>query len=246
METLLKIGVASIFILNIAAGIAVICQMVSRLADQQPHIQLSSSSQNMKEDIDKAYTECQRKLPDRNTKKNNDVGREHIASHLYSQLKPVAFYSGLNITDLGKEHPYKLTPARGWAAQTMVGPERQVLYNGMQYENGSIIVPAAGVYVVYSHVTFNTEAYRHDDKETDFYHLIVHYNAETQEENIALKNVVNENSYGMRFIDGDGLLSSDIHGILELNAGDQLRVDLSGVSKLSSVTDWFYFGVYMI
>ncbi|XP_048246537.1 uncharacterized protein LOC124122759 [Haliotis rufescens] len=246
METLEKMFFASISILNIAVGIAVICQMAPRLADQQPHLHPSTSTQNMKEAIDKAYTECLRKLPDRNTKKSNDVGREYIPPHLYSLLKPDAFYSGLNITDLGKEHPYKLTPARGWAAQTMVGQERQVLYNGMQYENGSIIVPAAGVYVVYSHVTFNTEAYRHDDKETDFYHLIVRYNAEKQEENIALKNVVIENSYGMRLIDGDGLLSSDIRGILELNAGDQLRVDLSGVSKLSSVTDWFYFGVYMI
>ncbi|XP_046566232.1 uncharacterized protein LOC124274908 [Haliotis rubra] len=162
----------------------------------------------------------------------------NTSSQMANLLKPKAFYTGLNNTGLEKEDVRRVTPARGWAAQTMVEPERQVLFNGMQNDHGSISVPAAGVYMVYSHVTFHT------DDESDFLHHITRYNAEKQEEDTPFQDIVSRNRHNLT---ARGLvLASDIHGILELNAGDQLRVDISRVTQSGYEKDWYYFGLYRI
>ncbi|XP_071085424.1 tumor necrosis factor-like isoform X2 [Haliotis cracherodii] len=135
------------------------------------------------------------------------------------------------------------TPIRIWVP--FVGPGRRLLYNGMRYENGSIIIPATGVYVVYSHVKFYTERNRRGDTETDFHHSIMRYNALEQTSTTALADAVSENKNDI--IDGASLeYSSDIHGLLQLNAGDQLVVKVSRINPLRHDRDWHYFGVYMI
>ncbi|XP_048246543.1 uncharacterized protein LOC124122761 isoform X2 [Haliotis rufescens] len=134
------------------------------------------------------------------------------------------------------------TPLRNWVP--FVGPERQLLYNGMKCENGSIIVPATGVYAVYSHIKFYTERNNHDDAESDFHHNITRYSALKQEAETVLRNVISENKNSI--IDGASLeYSSDVHGLVQLDAGDQLTVKVSGLNPLRHDRDWHFFGVYM-
>ncbi|XP_048246545.1 tumor necrosis factor-like isoform X2 [Haliotis rufescens] len=134
------------------------------------------------------------------------------------------------------------TPLRNWVP--FVGPERQLLYNGMKCENGSIIVPATGVYVVYSHMKFSTEMNSYDDAESDFHHSITRYSALKQNGEAVLRNVISENKNSI--IDGASLeYSSDVHGLVQLDAGDQLMVTASGMNPLRHDRDWHYFGVYM-
>ncbi|XP_048258160.1 tumor necrosis factor-like [Haliotis rufescens] len=134
------------------------------------------------------------------------------------------------------------TPLRNWVP--FVGPGRQLLYNGMKYKNGSITVPATGVYAVYSHIKFYTERNNHDDAESDFHHNITRYSALKQEAEAVLGNVISENKNSI--IDGASLeYSSDVHGLVQLDAGDQLMVKVSGMNPLRHDRDWHYFGVYM-
>ncbi|XP_048258158.1 uncharacterized protein LOC125383613 [Haliotis rufescens] len=114
----------------------------------------------------------------------------------------------------------------------------------MKYENGSFTVPATGVYVVYSHIKFYTERNNHDDAESDFHHNITRYSALKQEAEAVLGNVISENKNSI--IDGASLeYSSDVHGLVQLDAGDQLMVKVSGMNPLRHDRDWHYFGVYM-
>ncbi|XP_067659782.1 uncharacterized protein [Haliotis asinina] len=224
MNTWGKAAVVCILIFNIAVGIAAVCLMLT--------------SQNFKTTLDQVYREALANGHGKTKDKTNDVGPMNISLQMVNLLKPIAFLTGLDDTGLVDDGHYRVTPVRGWAAQTMVGSERQVLYNGMQNDHGSISVPAAGVYMVYSHVIFQI------NEDCDVLHRITRYNAGKQEENIVFLDVVSGNRHDVE--QGVLVSASVIRGILQLNAGDQLRVDISGVLQSDYEKDWSYFGLYKI
>ncbi|XP_071085460.1 tumor necrosis factor-like [Haliotis cracherodii] len=231
---------ASLLLLNIAVGIAVICLVVSRNHDTQ-----ISNTENLKQDISKIYEEGLKITNGHNDDgdhEQKDARQPSSAAAFLNLLKPVAHFHGLERRGLSGTTGND-TPIRTWVP--FVGPGRRLLYNGMRYENGSIIIPATGVYAVYSHVKFYTEGNRRGHNETDFHHSIMRYNALKQTSKTALADAVSENKNDI--IDGASLeYSSDIHELLQLNAGDQLVVKVSRINPLRHDRDWHYFGVYMI
>ncbi|XP_046345194.2 uncharacterized protein LOC124125860 [Haliotis rufescens] len=234
MNKRMKVGFAFIFILNIAVGIAVVCQMVSRQTKKQSQGQLT------KEQIDNIYMEHVTTIAMPSLTRTN-VEKPTISAEFLNLLKPIAYFPGLDFSHTD-DKTLTDTPLRNWVP--FVGPERQLLYNGMKYENGSITVPATGVYAVYSHIKFYTERNNHDDAESDFHHSITRYSALKQNGEAVLRNVISENKNSI--IDGASLeYSSDVHGLVQLDAGDQLLVKVSGMNPLRHDRDWHYFGVYM-
>ncbi|XP_071085423.1 tumor necrosis factor-like isoform X1 [Haliotis cracherodii] len=239
MKRIVKGVCSSLLVLNIAVGIAVICRVVSSIRDTG-----MSNTGSLKQEISKMYEERVQLMNNNDYDDHKRKGAKQPSSSVafLNLLKPVAYFPGLefrgHIGTTGNE-----TPIRIWVP--FVGPGRRLLYNGMRYENGSIIIPATGVYVVYSHVKFYTERNRRGDTETDFHHSIMRYNALEQTSTTALADAVSENKNDI--IDGASLeYSSDIHGLLQLNAGDQLVVKVSRINPLRHDRDWHYFGVYMI
>ncbi|XP_046560646.1 tumor necrosis factor-like isoform X3 [Haliotis rubra] len=171
-------------------------------------------------------------------RKTSEILKQQFSRIYTEHLKKFqATFTNAGTTDTSED-----TPIRNWVP--FIGPGRQLLYNGMKYENGSIIVPATGVYVVYSHVKFYTERNRQGDSESDFHHNIARYSALKQEEETVLRDVISENKNNI--IDGASLeYSSDIHGLVQLDAGDQLMVKVSGMNPLTHDRDWHYVGVYL-
>ncbi|XP_046560647.1 uncharacterized protein LOC124269654 [Haliotis rubra] len=127
MNTWVKAVLVSTLILNVTVGIVVACLLVTRLNNEQQVNEGSVSSQNFKKTIDQIYTELLATVHGKPEDKTNDVGAMNTSSQMANLLKPIAFYTGLNNTGLMKEDHLRVTPARGWAAKTMVAPERQVL-----------------------------------------------------------------------------------------------------------------------
>ncbi|XP_046345282.2 tumor necrosis factor-like [Haliotis rufescens] len=230
---------ASLLLLNIAVGITVICLVVSRKHDTQ-----ISNTENLKQEISKIYEglKITNGHDDDGDHEQKGARQPSSSAAFLNLLKPVAHFPGLEFRGLNGTTRND-TPIRTWVP--FVGPGRRLLYNGMRYENGSIIIPATGVYAVYSHVKFYTERNRRGDNETDFHHSIMRYNALKHTNKTALADAVSENKNDI--IDGASLeYSSDIDGLLQLNAGDQLVVKVSKIKPLRHDRDWHYFGVYMI
>ncbi|XP_071085704.1 uncharacterized protein [Haliotis cracherodii] len=239
METIVKVVCAVILLMNIAVAIAVIFFVASSTHDTK-----TSNTEGLKQEISKIYKDRLAILSDNDndTRKLKDSRRPSTSAAFLNLLKPVAFLTGLDFSGHTGTKDYD-TPIKTWVP--FVGPGRQLLYNGMTYENGSITIPATGVYVVYSHVKFYTERNRRGDKETDFQHSIMRYNALEQTRKTALADTVSENKNDI--IEGASLeYSSDIHGLLQLNAGDQLLVKVSKMEPLMHDRDWHYFGAYLI
>ncbi|XP_046559522.1 uncharacterized protein LOC124268573 [Haliotis rubra] len=65
------------------------------------------------------------------------------------------FSSGLDFDTRTAVQPGSLSAMRNWANPD--GSDRKLLYNGMRYKNGSITVPAPGVYHITSHAKFYIE-----------------------------------------------------------------------------------------
>ncbi|XP_046566264.1 uncharacterized protein LOC124274928 isoform X2 [Haliotis rubra] len=231
-------GCASLLLLNIAVGITVICRVVSNNQDTQV------TNNRLMQEINRIYDEQLEKMnDDDNGDSKRKGGRKPTMSPAFlNLLKPIAYFTGLDF-DRYIENQHD-TAIRNWVP--FVGPGgRQLKYNGMQYEHGSIIVPATGVYAVYSHVKFYTEKNRRGDTEIEFHHSIMRYNALKQTSKPALADTMSENKNDV--IDGGSLeYSSNIHGLLQLNAGDQLLVKVSHLKPLQHDRDWHYFGAYMI
>ncbi|XP_071084739.1 tumor necrosis factor-like [Haliotis cracherodii] len=238
MERIGKVGCASLLLLNIAVGIAVICSVAS-----SKHGTQISNTEGLKQQISKIYEDRLKIIIDNDNGTHERKGARppNMSVAFLNLLKPIAYLTGLDF--LGHIENVNETSIKIWVP--FVGPGRQLLYNGMWYENGSFIIPATGVYVVYSHVKFYTEKNHRGDTETDFQHSIMRYNTLKQTSTTALADAVSENKNDI--IDGASLeYSSDIHGLLQLNAGDQLVVKVSRINPLRHDKDWHYFGVYMI
>ncbi|XP_067668951.1 tumor necrosis factor-like isoform X2 [Haliotis asinina] len=233
MKQLQQAGCVLLLVLNIAVGITVICCVVSNNQNI-----MAPNTNKLKQEIGMIYDEQLKKIND------DDTGgsQSKISPTFWNLLTPIAYFPGLDFD--GHIENQNDTAIRNWAP--FVGPGgRQLKYNGMEYENGSIIVPATGVYVVYSHVKFYTEKNHRDDTEIDFHHSVMRYDAVKQTSQPALADTMSENKNDV--IDGGSLeYSSNIHGLLQLNAGDQLVVALSQLKPLQHDRDWHYFGVYMI
>ncbi|XP_071085480.1 uncharacterized protein [Haliotis cracherodii] len=233
-----KAVVAAVLVLNIAVGIAVICVVVTVEEERSkpPSATLWNTADQLKKQIDEIYVDLRETLhPPR--------GQQAVTPLEYwNILKPIAFLTGLDFGKNNKDKPTN-TAIRNWIP--FVGPGRQYLYNGMTYENGSVSIPTAGVYVVYSHVKFYTEKNHRVDPELDFHHSITRYNAVSQQTETVSENIVCENKNNV--IDGASLeYSSDIHSLVQLNAGDQVIVTVSHLELLKSDKDWHYFGAYII
>ncbi|XP_046559534.1 uncharacterized protein LOC124268580 [Haliotis rubra] len=116
----------------------------------------------------------------------------------------------------------------------------------MSYENGSITVPAAGVYHITSHVKFYIEDNRKDDKSLQtFRHQVVRYSASSQTQVVLFENAVTECKEGIN--DGAHLeYPSDAGGLALLDAGDQVMVKVSHLQTLKHDRDWHYFNVHIV
>ncbi|XP_046559532.1 uncharacterized protein LOC124268579 isoform X1 [Haliotis rubra] len=100
---------------------------------------------------------------DGNIPEDSDVdGEDYLDLQQLNLLKPISHFSGLDFDKETADRGKNLTTLRNWANPD--GSDRKLLYNGMRYENGSITVPAAGVYHITSHVKFYIEDNRKDDK----------------------------------------------------------------------------------
>ncbi|XP_046341824.2 uncharacterized protein LOC124122750 [Haliotis rufescens] len=223
-----KAVVAAVLVLNIAVGIAVICVVATAAT-------LWNTAEELKKQIDEIYDDHQQTL-------HHPRGEQQTTSLEYrNTLKPIAFLTGLNFGENDEDTPTN-TAVRNWI--DFVGSV-QYLHKNMEYENGSVSIPTAGVYVVYSHVKFYTEKNHRVDPELDFHHSITRYNAVSQQTETVSGNIVCENKNNV--IDGASLeYSSDIHSLVQLNAGDQVIVNVSHLELLKPDKDWHYFGVYMI
>nr|ADP24261.1 tumor necrosis factor alpha [Haliotis diversicolor] len=235
---------ASLLLLNIAVGIMVIYSVVSNNQAIQ-----STSTNKLIQEIKMIYDEQLTKLTDDGT---GDSKRKAILQEVRKQpdmkpailnlLKPVAYLTGLDFD--GRIESENDTFVRNWVPFVAHGG-RQLMSNGMRYDHGSIIVPTPGVYAVESHVKFYTENNRRRETEIDFHHSIMRYNAIKQTSQPALADIMSENKNDV--IEGGCLeYSSNIHGLLELNAGDQLIVKVSHLKPLQHDRDWHYFGLYMV
>ncbi|XP_071085346.1 uncharacterized protein [Haliotis cracherodii] len=229
-----KAVVAAVLVLNIAVGIAVICVVVTVEGEPRrpPAATLWNKAEELKKQIDEISDDHQQTL-------HHPRGEQQTTSLEYwNTLKPVAFLTGLNFSE---DTPTN-SAVRNWI--DFVGSV-QYLHKNMEYEIGSVSMPTAGVYVVYSHVKFYTEKNHRVDPELDFHHSITRYNAVSQQTETVSGNIVCENKNNV--IDGASLeYSSDIHTLVQLNAGDEVIVTVSHLELLKSDKDWHYFGVYMI
>ncbi|XP_048242018.1 uncharacterized protein LOC124112274 isoform X2 [Haliotis rufescens] len=161
-----------------------------------------------------------------------DIGDVHPDLELLSLLKPVAHFSGLDF-DKVTGHGTQLGSLRNW-------------YTGMSYENGSITVPAAGVYHITSHVKFYVEDNRKDDKQLQtFQHQVVRYSASRQTQVVLFQNAVTECREGIN--DGAHLeYPSDAGGLAQLDADDQVMVKVSHLQTLKHDRDWHYVDIHIV
>ncbi|XP_046346113.2 uncharacterized protein LOC124126657 isoform X3 [Haliotis rufescens] len=159
-------------------------------------------------------------------------------------LKPVAHFSGLDFDEGTQGERGNLSVTRNWANPD--GSDRKLLYNGMSYENGSITVPAAGVYYITSHVKFYVEDNKKDDKPLQtFQHQVVRYSASSQTQLVLFENAVTECKEGIN--DGAHLeYPSDAGGLAQLDAGDQVMVKSSHLHLLRHDRDWHFLDVFVI
>ncbi|XP_046564800.1 uncharacterized protein LOC124273561 [Haliotis rubra] len=173
---------------------------------------------------------------------DDDTGNDHPDLQFLNLLIPVAHFSGLDF-DRGTTGK-NMTILRNWANPD--GSDRKLLYNGMSYENGSITVPAAGVYHITSHVKFYIEDNRKDDKSLQtFRHQVVRYSASSMTQVVLFENAVTECKEGIN--DGADLeYPSDAGGLAQLDAGDQVMVKVSHLQPLKHDRDWHYFNVNIL
>ncbi|XP_048242538.1 tumor necrosis factor-like isoform X2 [Haliotis rufescens] len=159
-------------------------------------------------------------------------------------LKPVAHFSGLDFDEGTQGERGNLSVTRNWANPD--GSDRKLLYNGMSYENGSITVPAAGVYHITSHVKFYVEDNKRDKKPLQtFQHQVVRYSASSQTQVVLFENAVTECKEGIN--DGAHLeYPSDAGGLAQLDAGDQVMVKVSHLHLLKHDRDWHSFDICLI
>ncbi|XP_067654378.1 tumor necrosis factor-like [Haliotis asinina] len=164
--------------------------------------------------------------------------------HFLNLLKPVAHFSGLDLDLAIGDAEMNLTILRNWANPD--GSDRKLLYNGMSYEHGSIIVPAAGLYHITSHVKFYTEDNRKDDKLLQtFQHQVVRYSASSQTQVVLFENAVTECKEGIH--DGAHLeYPSDAGGLARLDAGDNIIVKVSHLHLLKHDRDWHFVDMYLV
>ncbi|XP_048246542.1 uncharacterized protein LOC124125930 [Haliotis rufescens] len=242
MDILPKVVAATVLLLNIVVGIGVISLVASREGHDHRTDTHISQSEIFKQRLERIYAEHSQKAWDKFATAGTDKGQPSSSPAFLNLLKPIAYFPGLDFTGYTEVDTSEETAIRNWVP--FVGPGRQLLYNGMKYKNGSIIVPATDVYVVFSHIKFYTERNNHDDAESDFHHNITRYSALKQDAETVLRNVISENKNSI--IDGASLeYSSDVHGLVQLDAGDQLMVKVSGMNPMRHDRDWHYFGVYL-
>ncbi|XP_067656041.1 uncharacterized protein [Haliotis asinina] len=192
--------------------------------------------------LDKAYTRLAMNFSSATEHSSDDVTENDPDLHFLNLLKPVAHFSGLDFDrgSMGKN----LTMLRNWANPD--GSDRKLLYNGMSYEHGSIIVPAAGVYHITSHVKFYTEDNRKDEKPLQtFQHQVVRYSASSQTQVLLFENAVTECKEGIH--DGAHLeYPSDAGGLARLDAGDNIIVKVSHLHLLKHDRDWHFVDMYLV
>ncbi|XP_067655168.1 uncharacterized protein [Haliotis asinina] len=159
-------------------------------------------------------------------------------------LKPVSHFSGLDFDTRTTVQADSLTAMRNWANPD--GSDRKLLYNGMNYENGSITVPATGVYHITSHIKFYTEDNRKDNKPLQtFQHQVVRYSGSSQTQVVLFENAVTECKESIH--DGAHLeYPSDAGGLARLDAGDNIIVKVSHLHLLKHDRDWHFVDMHLV
>ncbi|XP_048242579.1 uncharacterized protein LOC124126656 [Haliotis rufescens] len=221
------------FVLGIIAVVAIVNSATSSRT-QQDHTALNEA-------LDKAYKEVE--LMNQEQLQESDADASPDLQFL-NLLKPVSHFSGLDFDMRTSGRDGLLTAVRNWANPD--GSDRKLLYNGMSYENGSITVPAAGVYHITSHVKFYVEDNRKDDKPFQtFQHQVVSYSSSGRRQVVLFENAVTECKEGIN--DGAHLeYPSDAGGLAQLDAGDQVMVKLSNIHPLKHDRDWHYFDIHLV
>ncbi|XP_071099677.1 uncharacterized protein [Haliotis cracherodii] len=221
------------FVIGIIAVFAIVNSATSSRT-QQDHTGLNEA-------LDKAYKEVE--LMNQEQLQESDADASPDLQFL-NLLKPVSHFSGLDFDMRTSGQDGLLTAVRNWANPD--GSDRKLLYNGMSYENGSITVPAAGVYHITSHVKFYVEDNRKDDKPLrTFQHQVVSYSSSGRRQVVLFENAVTECKEGIN--DGAHLeYPSDAGGLAQLDAGDQVIVKLSNIHPLKHDRDWHYFDIHLV
>ncbi|XP_048242013.1 uncharacterized protein LOC124112272 isoform X2 [Haliotis rufescens] len=233
-----------LFILNILTVVVVAALVIHRTLSSNLESQNLPGSE-WKSLLDKVYESMlMNDVSTTHTEHDEDNGDVHPDLQFLNLLKPVAHFSGLDFDIVTKGHGAQLGSLRNWANPD--GSDRKLLYNGMSYENGSITVPAAGVYHITSHVKFNVEDNRKDDKPLQtFQHQVVRYSASSQTQVVLFENAVTECKEGIN--DGAHLeYPSDAGGLAQLDAGDQVMVKVSHLQTLKHDRDWHCFDIHIV
>ncbi|XP_071099216.1 uncharacterized protein [Haliotis cracherodii] len=221
-----------LFILNILTGVVVAVLVTRRTSSSN-----LESQKEWKSLLDEVYESMlMNGVSTTHTEHDNeDNGDVHPDLQFLNLLKPVVHFSGLDFDVVTTGH---------WANPD--GSDRKLLYNGMSYENGSITVPAAGVYHITSHVKFNVEDNRKDDKPLQtFQHQVVRYSASSQTHIVLFENAVTECKDGIN--DGAHLeYPSDAGGLAQLDAGDHVMVKVSNLQTLKHDRDWHYVDIHIV
>ncbi|XP_071099673.1 uncharacterized protein [Haliotis cracherodii] len=235
-----KVCACFLLLLNLVFGIAVITVFSSK----SPHTrQRSTDWEKVLEEVYLDTVDVSRqRIPEHADRDEHDDSDPDL--QLLNLLKPVSHFSGLDFNIETADRKRNLTTLRNWANPD--GSDRKLLYNGMSYENGSITVPAAGVYHITSHVKFYVEDNRKDDKPLQtFQHQVVRYSASGQTQVVLFENAVTECKEGIN--DGAHLeYPSDASGLAQLDAGDQVMVKVSHLQTLKHDRDWHSFDVVLI
>ncbi|XP_071099675.1 uncharacterized protein [Haliotis cracherodii] len=230
----IKIVACVLIIANIVVGVVVISITNITLVTPQ--------TQNIQTRLREIYNRLYNNLDFANEQfeETNEGGAPDL--QLLNLLKPVVHFSGLDF-DLA-EREMNSTTLRNWANPD--GSDRKLLYNGMSYENGSITVPAAGVYHITSHVKFYVGDNRKDDKPLQtFQHQVVRYSASSQTQVVLFENAVTECKEGIN--DGAHLeYPSDAGGLAQLDAGDNVIVRVSHFDLLQHDRDWHFADMYLV
>ncbi|XP_071099215.1 tumor necrosis factor-like [Haliotis cracherodii] len=234
-----------LFILNILTGVVVAALVTHRTLSSNLESQNLTGSE-WKSLLDEVYESMlMNGVSTTHTEHDDgDNGDDHPDLQFLNLLKPVAHFSGLKFDIVTTGHWTQLKTLRNWANPD--GSYRKLLYNGMSYENGSITVPAAGVYHITSHVKFYVEDNRKDDKPLQtFQHQVVRYSASSQTQVVLFENAVTECKDGIN--DGAHMeYPSDADGLAQLDAGDQVMVKVSHLQTLKHDRDWHYVDIHIV
>ncbi|XP_046566371.1 uncharacterized protein LOC124274994 [Haliotis rubra] len=243
MEIPAKCVAATVLLLHIAVGIGVISLVVSK-----EHHEHRKTSEILKQQFSRIYTEHLEKSQATFTNAGTNKTQPRTPADLLNLLKPIAYFPGLDLTGYKEADTSVDTPIRNWVP--FIGPGRQLLYNGMKYENGSIVVPATGLTKVVLVSIHDKSCYLLlilgiFFKAVCMYVCMYVYTIEPRcfsytENDSNDTRCIQERTYKYKL----GAKISGMNLLMQMDVGDQLMVKVSRMNPLRHDRDWQYFGVH--